>query len=55
MELNLSEEYKSYPFQRRFYLNYPLSDDGSENRSGNRLVHAESLIKVVRLKLFLIL
>lgn len=56
MELNLSEEYKSYPpLQRRFYLNYPLSDDGSENRSGNRLVHAESLIKVLRLKLFLIL
>ena len=45
----------NHPSQRRFYLNYPLSDDGSENRSGNRLVHAESLIKVLRLKLFLVL
>ena len=45
----------THPSQRRFYLNYPLSDDGSENRSGNRLVHAESLIKVLRLKLFLVL
>ena len=45
----------THPSRRRFYLNYPLSDDGSENRSGNRLVNAESLIKVLRLKLFLIL
>ena len=45
----------THPSQRRFYLKYPLSDDGSEIRSGNRLVHAESLIKVLRLKLFLIL
>ena len=47
MELNLSEEYKSYPpLPKEILFKLP---------TGNRLVNAESLIKVLRLKLFLIL